>query len=72
LEGTDTEPYTNHQYQQLAILTRALMAEFTALSPERIVGHCDIAPQRKTDPGASFEWPRYLGMLSEEALGPRI
>ncbi|ABX51217.1 N-acetylmuramyl-L-alanine amidase, negative regulator of AmpC, AmpD [Shewanella baltica OS195] len=65
LEGTDTEPYTPEQYLSLAYLTTALLAEYPSLSTERIVGHCDIAPMRKTDPGQSFDWERYLGKLKE-------
>ncbi|MFV0597595.1 1,6-anhydro-N-acetylmuramyl-L-alanine amidase AmpD [Shewanella sp.] len=63
LEGTDTEPYTAAQYQQLIELTQALLAQYPALSAQRIVGHCDIAPMRKTDPGPSFDWERYLTAL---------
>ncbi|MCR4532960.1 1,6-anhydro-N-acetylmuramyl-L-alanine amidase AmpD [Shewanella xiamenensis] len=65
LEGTDTEPYTAAQYQQLTALTQALLAEYPALTAERIVGHCDIAPMRKTDPGPSFDWQRYLAKLRD-------
>jgi len=37
----------------------------------KIVGHSDIAPGRKTDPGASFDWPRFRALLSERlAAGP--
>lgn len=56
LEGQDSEPYTARQYQVLAALVRALAATFPALGPDRIVGHCDIAPGRKTDPGPAFDW----------------
>jgi len=65
LEGTDTEPYTAAQYQQLTELTWALLAQYPALTAERIVGHCDIAPMRKTDPGPSFDWERYLAALRD-------
>ncbi|MDH1313614.1 1,6-anhydro-N-acetylmuramyl-L-alanine amidase AmpD [Shewanella xiamenensis] len=65
LEGTDTEPYTAAQYQQLTALTQALLAQYPALTAERIVGHCDIAPMRKTDPGPSFDWQRYLAKLRD-------
>ncbi|WP_342343079.1 1,6-anhydro-N-acetylmuramyl-L-alanine amidase AmpD [Shewanella salipaludis] len=64
LEGTDELAYTEQQYLQLDRLTRQLLQEYPLLSPERIVGHSDIAPGRKTDPGASFDWHRYLGGLA--------
>jgi len=59
LEGTDTEPYTDLQYQRLAAITQCLIAEYTALTSERVVGHSDIAPDRKTDPGPAFDWARF-------------
>jgi N-acetyl-anhydromuramoyl-L-alanine amidase len=58
LEGTDEEPYTAEQYAALAALINALLAVYPGLSRDRIVGHSDIAPGRKTDPGASFDWAR--------------
>jgi len=58
LEGTDTEPYTDAQYQQLADLLECLMRNYPAITPERITGHSDIAPERKTDPGPAFEWAK--------------
>lgn len=63
LEGTDTQAYTNAQYTKLAELTAALLAHYPLMNKSRIVGHCDIAPGRKTDPGASFDWQRYLASL---------
>jgi AmpD protein len=59
LEGTDLLPYTDLQYRQLAAVTATLCREFPGIVPERIVGHSDIAPARKTDPGPAFDWPRY-------------
>jgi len=56
LEGSDTVAYEAPQYAQLARLTRALQARY--LLPD-IAGHSDVAPGRKTDPGASFDWARY-------------
>lgn len=63
LEGTDLLPYTAAQYRELAAVTRALIGHFPALRPESIVGHSDIAPGRKTDPGAAFDWARYRELL---------
>ena len=63
LEGADDIAYTDIQYQCLAQLTDALIAAYPALTTERIVGHCDIAPGRKTDPGDSFDWLRFKGLL---------
>ena len=63
LEGTDETPYTEAQYQVLANLTVALLARYPSLTPERITGHCDIAPERKTDPGAAFDWHHFRRLL---------
>ncbi len=56
LEGTDELPYTDPQYERLAALVGLLCRAFPDLTPERVVGHCDIAPGRKTDPGPAFDW----------------
>jgi AmpD protein len=58
LEGTDETPYEAVQYESLAALIRALLAAYPTLSRERVVGHSDVAPGRKTDPGASFDWEK--------------
>ncbi|MFO1434343.1 MAG: 1,6-anhydro-N-acetylmuramyl-L-alanine amidase AmpD [Candidatus Competibacteraceae bacterium] len=71
LEGTDTLPYTDPQYQRLAALIRLLRDAYPAITPERLVGHCDIAPGRKTDPGASFDWPRLQRLLQGHTGGRR-
>lgn len=63
MQGTDTLPYTDAQYTALAKITRVLMQTYSGITASRITGHSDIAPGRKTDPGASFDWQRYLGML---------
>ena len=63
LEGTDTDPYTDAQYRQLAAITRALLATYPRLTRERIAGHADIAPGRKTDPGPAFDWAGYRALL---------
>ena len=63
LEGTEYIDYTDRQYEQLAAVIRALLEAYPKLSTQRIVGHSDIAPGRKADPGASFDWQRLLGLL---------
>ncbi|HSN24168.1 MAG TPA: 1,6-anhydro-N-acetylmuramyl-L-alanine amidase AmpD [Methylomicrobium sp.] len=63
LEGVETVPYTLAQYQQLAKVIKTLLANYPMLSRERITGHSDIAPDRKTDPGASFDWKKLGRML---------
>lgn len=63
LEGTDLLPYTDAQYAVLAAVIRLLMLRYPALEPQRIVGHSDVAPGRKTDPGPAFDWARLRGLL---------
>lgn len=58
LEGADTLPYTEAQYLRLAEIIPLLRAAWPAITAERIVGHCDIAPGRKTDPGPAFDWSK--------------
>lgn len=64
LEGTDRLPYEDVQYRQLARLARTLMQQHPAITLDRIVGHADVAPGRKTDPGPAFEWSRLRALLS--------
>jgi len=64
LEGTDDTPYEDVQYAVLGRLTRALRRRYPIRD---IVGHNQIAPGRKTDPGAGFDWPRYRKLIA-----PRI
>lgn len=63
LEGTDELPFSDAQYQSLAALSAAALRSYPAITPERIVGHSDIAPGRKTDPGPGFDWPRFRALL---------
>ncbi|HEY9118671.1 MAG TPA: 1,6-anhydro-N-acetylmuramyl-L-alanine amidase AmpD [Marinobacter sp.] len=72
LEGADDIPYTDAQYQTLAELSRLIMTAWPEITNERITGHSDIAPGRKTDPGPAFDWPRFRQMLDagQWAEGP--
>jgi AmpD protein len=55
LEGTDDTPYAAAQYTTLARLVRALRRAYPIAD---VVGHSDVAPARKTDPGPAFDWAR--------------
>jgi len=69
LEGCDEQPYSERQYQRLLPLCRAILAAYPRIVPERVVGHCHIAPERKTDPGPYFDWERLRAALTGS---PRI
>ncbi|PKO82795.1 MAG: 1,6-anhydro-N-acetylmuramyl-L-alanine amidase AmpD [Betaproteobacteria bacterium HGW-Betaproteobacteria-11] len=55
LEGCDWLPFEESQYHALAALVTDLRRRYAI---EAIVGHSDIAPLRKTDPGPLFDWSR--------------
>jgi AmpD protein len=56
LEGADDRPFTRAQYRRLARVLRQLLARYPGLSADAIVGHQEIAPGRKSDPGPGFDW----------------
>ena len=64
LEGCDDEAYQSAQYDRLVEVTRDLMAVYPGITQERIVGHSDIAPGRKTDPGPAFDWDYFRRLLA--------
>jgi AmpD protein len=65
LEGSDDEAYEDAQYTVLIDVVQCLLRNYTSLSPTAIVGHSDIAPTRKTDPGPAFDWQRLRSALAD-------
>jgi len=69
LEGTDTLPYSRAQYATLARLVRALRRRYPVGD---VVGHSDVAPGRKTDPGPAFDWERLARLLAPKRRPARL
>ena len=70
LEGTDELPYTPAQYRSLVRLIRSLRNAYPSVSDAAIVGHSDVSPGRKTDPGPSFDWKHLRRLIAEDSLQP--
>jgi N-acetyl-anhydromuramoyl-L-alanine amidase len=60
LEGLEGERFEGRQYEVLARLTKALARRYPIVS---VAGHEHVAPGRKQDPGAGFDWPRLIASL---------
>jgi N-acetylmuramoyl-L-alanine amidase len=58
------KPFTPGQMNALVALTRGIVKRH-AITPRNVVGHADVAPSRKQDPGELFSWPR----LAEQGVG---
>ena len=65
LEGLEGETFETIQYESLAKVCRLLIQEYPGLNKDRICGHSDIAPGRKQDPGAGFDWIYFFKELAE-------
>jgi AmpD protein len=65
LEGDGRASFTAKQYEVLGILCGSLMIRYPGILPDRVVGHCDVAPGRKWDPGPRFDWRRVRETLQE-------
>ena len=66
VEGDDDTPYEDIQYKVLSEVANLIINYYPAITPERIVGHCDIAPGRKTDPGPAFDWAYFRSLVLEK------
>jgi len=62
--GDEQQPFTRAQYRETARLCRVLMARYPAITRERIVGHADVAPGRKWDPGRQWDWTHFRRSLA--------
>lgn len=71
LEGCDEQTFTEPQYARLTPVLNELLRWHPAIERHAIVGHSDIAPGRKTDPGPNFDWARVRTDLQSDAAGCR-
>jgi AmpD protein len=65
IEGADTIPYTDAQYAALEAVIPALVEAYPGIGEGGIVGHTDVAPKRKSDPGSAFDWTRLARALDK-------
>jgi len=68
VEGNEAVPFTAAQYRRLSALARAVIARYPI---SEIVGHSDIAPSRKSDPGPQFDWARFRALLASGGVAVR-
>ncbi|MEK8090479.1 1,6-anhydro-N-acetylmuramyl-L-alanine amidase AmpD [Thermithiobacillus plumbiphilus] len=74
LEGSESVPFSDAQYVQCARLCRQLQRRYPQIGEDRIVGHQDVAPGRKWDPGPQFRWDGFRSLLrdSEREQGEEL
>ena len=70
LEGEDATPYSDTQYHVLTKIIAALQATYNSLCARGIAGHCDVSPNRKSDPGPAFDWLRLYDGLNQSSESP--
>lgn len=71
LANNGAEPFPDSQVTALEALLRAILARWQ-LGPEAVIAHSDMAPGRKSDPGARFDWARlaWAGVSVWPEAGP--
>jgi len=62
--GDEDHPFTAQQYRETARLCSALMQRCPEISNDRIIGHQDVAPGRKWDPGRQWSWAHFRRSLA--------
>lgn len=72
LEGTDDRAYEACQYASLARLLGLLLRVYPGIERSHIVGHSDVAPGRKTDPGPAMDWERLFSNLKKRKFQPQL
>ncbi len=65
LEGEDQIAYDDRQYEVLCAVVKAICCAYPDISTRQLVGHCDVAPARKSDPGPAFDWLRLYDALGK-------
>jgi len=65
LEGDDQIAYDDRQYEVLCAVVKATCSAYPDISIRQLVGHCDVAPGRKSDPGPAFDWLRLYDALQK-------
>ena len=64
LEGTESDPFTDPQYDTLVDVLKALMSKYPDIALGNIVGHNEIAGDRKVGPWSEFNWIRLMRSLT--------
>jgi len=72
MEGTDRSPFEEAQYEALVQASRVLLMRYPVITADRLYGHSDIAPGRKSDPGPYFDWGRYRAAIRGVSSGSMV
>lgn len=72
LDNSGTAPFPEPQMRALEALLRGILGRW-GIEPRDVIGHSDMAPGRKIDPGAKFDWARLAkqGLAAVPSKMPR-